>query len=60
MLVTCDRCGGDNISQAASIMLDLKEVMSNTYEFDWLDLQWEDYYYCQDCESEVPVNEEEE
>ena len=60
MKVTCDRCGGDNISQSASLMIDLKEVMSNTYAFDWNDLCFEDYYYCQDCADEVAVNEEEE
>ena len=59
MRITCNICGGDNISQAASIMIHLKDAMDNILaEFDWNDLQWDDYYHCHDCEDEVTVNEE--
>jgi len=59
IVTTCDVCGGDNLSQAASMMIHLKDAMDNTYEFDWGDLQWDDYYYCHDCEDDVPVTESE-
>ena len=51
--IRCNHCGGDNISQAASVMISVKEANTNTYEFKWEDLMWEDYYFCHDCEEEV-------
>ena len=60
MRVTCNICGGDNISQAASLMIDLQDYKEMDFVLDWNDLQFEDFYYCKDCEDEVTVNEEEE
>lgn len=51
---TCNRCGGENISQAASIWIDLSD---RTHAVDREDLQWEDHFYCRDCEDEVTVTE---
>ena len=59
MRVTCNICGGENISQAASLMIDLQDYKEMDFVLDWNDLQFEDFYYCKDCEDEVPVNEEE-
>lgn len=58
MQVTCDNCGGENILQAASIMIDLLDYKEADFVLDWNDLQFEDYYYCKDCDDEVTVNEE--
>ena len=57
MKVTCNRCGGENISQSASIMIDLHCMDVLDEVLDWNDLQFEDYYYCQDCEDGVTVEE---
>ena len=60
MRVTCNNCGGENISQAASVMVDLLDYKETDFVLDWNDLQFEDYFYCKDCEDEVTVNEEHE
>ena len=60
MRVTCNICGRENICQAASIMVDLLEYKETDFWLDLNDLQFEDYFYCKDCEEEVTVNEEHE
>ena len=46
MKVTCDRCGGESISQSASLMIDLQDYKEMDFVLDWDDLQFEDFFYC--------------
>ena len=60
MRVTCNICGGENICQAASIMIDLLDYKDHHFVLEMGEIQWEDYFYCKDCEDEVTITEEEE
>lgn len=51
MKYRCTRCGGENLKREISFM-----VNPNTYTGEILDMndaQWEDYFYCDDCEDEA-------
>lgn len=55
MKYRCTNCGGENLKQEISFM-----VNPNTYDgsvLDMNDAQWEDYFYCDDCEDETHVEE---
>jgi hypothetical protein len=53
MRITCNTCGGENISQAASIMMDLIDYKEKWFVWNWWeDLQFEDYFFCKDCDDE--------
>ena len=57
MKVFCTKCGGKDIHQQASILVEInKEIIKPELE----DFLWEDYYYCIDCADECEVDEEEE
>jgi hypothetical protein len=60
MRVTCNVCGGENILQAASIMIDLLDYKDHHFALEREEIQWEDYFYCKDCGDEVTITEEEE
>lgn len=54
---TCARCGSDDIKQEVSFM-----VNPNTYNGEILDMNdayWEDFFHCNVCEDECPVDEHE-
>ena len=54
MKTICQTCGGDNIHQQASIIVEInKEIIVPNLS----DFEWDDYYYCTDCEDECLIDE---
>lgn len=53
----CTKCGGKDIHQSATIMV---EINKETIVPNLDDFVWEDYYYCIDCADECEVEEEKE
>ena len=54
MKVFCTKCGGKDIHQQASILVEInKEIIKP--ELD--NFVWEDYYYCIDCADECEIDE---
>ena len=51
---SCGECGGSNIYQQANIMVDPNNVPSIV---DLYKAEWEDYFYCNDCQQDVSVEE---
>ena len=50
MRTICQTCGGDNIHQ----------FKTATATPNLSDFEWDDHYYCTDCEDECLIDEEEE
>ena len=57
MKVFCTKCGGKDIHQEASIMV---EINKETIVPNLDDFFWEDHYYCVDCADECEIDEVEE
>ena len=54
MKVFCTKCGGKDIHQQASIMVEInKETIIPNLD----DFTWDDYYYCMDCADECEIDE---
>ena len=53
----CTKCGGQDIHQQASIMVEInkKTIVPNLDDF-----VWDDYYYCMYCGDECQIDEVEE
>jgi len=52
--VFCTKCGGKDIHQQASIMVEInKETIIPNLD----DFTWDDYYYCMDCADECEIDE---
>ena len=53
MRTICAKCGGQDIRQQASIMVEInKEIIKP--EMD--NFVWDDYYYCMDCADECQID----
>jgi len=56
MALKCGRCGGKNLLQEASLMLNPNEEIPEAQKvLD--DLEWVDYFYCEDCDDGTDAEE---
>ncbi len=49
-VLICPKCGGNNVLQQASIMIDLEDLDDPNFHISVTDLHFDDYYYCVDCQ----------
>ena len=53
----CDKCGSTDILQQISMMVDPNDLECVAL-VDANDFQWEDFFYCMECEDECSVGNE--
>ncbi len=49
----CTKCGGQDIHQSATIMV---EINKEKIKPELNNFVWEDYYYCMDCADECEID----
>ena len=54
MITICSECKGKDIHQQGTIMLPINES-NMVYNLD--DLEWDNYYWCMDCDLECIIEE---
>lgn len=57
MTIKCSKCGGTDILQEASLLLDPNDPDIGNEPVNVGQLTWEDFFYCKDCEDEVHATE---
>ena len=55
----CRDCGSTKVSQQASAMIPLNTFDWDKKDFNTVDWEWDDYAYCDDCQDDCKLIEEE-
>ena len=57
MILECNKCKGNNVLQQCSILIDWRDVDEPDFCIELGDLFLDDYYYCNDCGTDVRATE---
>ena len=53
MIWVCDTCGSTEVSQGYNLMLPINQ--SSYGLLDYVDGEWDDYYWCSECQDDCAV-----